>query len=68
MNQDPEPDPDGLFPYMYAQGKLWVPLNEVRQAWQAWKQAWGTGDSEEAIALMEMDLLLGVDEGGNVVR
>jgi hypothetical protein len=44
-----------------------VDLDEVRKAWQNWKQAWGTGDSEEALALMEMDGLLGVDEQGNVV-
>lgn len=55
------------YPYMYARGKQWVPLDDVRKLWQAWKQAWGTGDSEEAIALMEMDLLLGVDENGNVI-
>jgi hypothetical protein len=46
---------------------LLLPLGDVRRAWQAWKDAWGTGDSEEALALMEMDLLLGVDDQGNVV-
>jgi hypothetical protein len=55
------------YPYLYAQGKQWVPLEDVRLAWQAWKDAWGTGDSEEAYALMEMDSLLRVDERGNVV-
>ena len=44
-----------------------VPLEDVRRLWQNWKDAWGTGDSEEALALMEMDLLLGVDERGNVL-
>ena len=52
---------------LYARGKQWVPLEDVRRCWQAWKDAWGTGDSEEAFALIEMDLLLGVDERGNVV-
>jgi len=63
------PEPPGYrpYPYMYARGKQWVPLEDVRKLWQAWKRAWGTGDSEEALALMEMDLLLGVDESGNVV-
>lgn len=42
-------------------------IHAVRRAWQAWKDAWGTGDSEEAYALMEMDTLLGVDEQGNVL-
>lgn len=55
------------YPYMYAQGMQWVPLEHVRKAWQAWKDAWGNGDSQEAYALMEMDILLGVDEKGNVV-
>lgn len=55
-------------PYLYAQGQQWVPLDDVRRAWQAWKDAWGQGDSEEAFALMEMDLLLGVDAEGKVVQ
>ena len=42
-------------------------IEAVRKAWQAWKEAWGTGDSEEAYALMEMDILLGVDDVGNVI-
>jgi len=50
-----------------ARDEQWVPLDDVRKAWQAWKQAWGTGDSEEAYALMEMDQLLGVDADGNVL-
>lgn len=44
-----------------------VSLDEARRLWQSWKDAWGTGDSEEAYALMEMDTLLGVDDKGNVV-
>ena len=62
MTDLPEPIEDVR---MYARGKQWVPLEDVRKAWQAWKQAWGTGDSEEAYALMEMDLLLGVDAKGD---
>jgi hypothetical protein len=41
-------------------------IKEVMPAKSAWKEAWGTGDSEEAYALMEMDSLLRVDERGNV--
>lgn len=45
-----------------------VDVGEARRLWQNWKDAWGTGDSEEAYALMEMDIFLGVDERGNVLE
>ena len=60
----PEPADDRL----YARGKQWVPLDDVRAAWQSWKLAWNQGDSEEAVALMTMDDLLGVNDRGEVVR
>ena len=53
---------------LYARGKQWVPLDDVRRLWQEWKDAWGTGDTEEAVALMSMDVLLGVTAEGEVIR
>jgi hypothetical protein len=58
-------DDQQRWPYLYAQGRQWVPLDDVREKWKAWKEAWGTGDSEEAYALIQMDLLLDVDEKGD---
>lgn len=43
-----------------------VRLRDLRMAWAAVKESWGQGDSEQAVAYMELDTLLGVDADGNV--
>lgn len=42
-------------------------LDRLRAAWAAVKESWWQGDSEQAVAYMELDTLLGVDSDGKIV-
>jgi chromosome segregation ATPase len=42
-------------------------IGKLRTAWAAVKESWWQGDSEQAIAYMELDTLLGVDADGKIV-